>query len=122
MSYRRFVVSSFRHMELTWLEISKLALAQNIKSFRKLIGKDKVLSIAVKANAYGHGLVGCSKIFLENGADVLCVNAVFEAETLRKAGIKSPILIIGYTPLSDLKKAVEFSVSNLFANIELQNP
>jgi alanine racemase len=105
-------------MELSWLEISKSALAHNIKTFRNLIGKDKILSIAVKANAYGHGLVECSKIFLENGADVLCVNAVFEAEELRKAGIKSPILIIGYTPLSDLSKAVQLKCDMIVYNEE----
>ncbi len=105
-------------MELNWLEISKSALAHNIKTFRNLIGKDKILSVAVKANAYGHGLVGCSKIFLENGADVLCVNAVFEAEELRKSGIKSPILIIGYTPLSDLEKAVNLGCDLTVYNTE----
>jgi len=105
-------------MELSWVEISKSALAHNIKTFRNLIGKDKVLSIAVKANAYGHGLVECSKIFLQNGADVLCVNAVFEAEELRKAGIKSPILIIGYTPISDLSDAVKLNCDLTVYNIE----
>ncbi|MBU0728077.1 alanine racemase [Patescibacteria group bacterium] len=105
-------------MELTTVEISKSALAHNIKTFRKLIGKDKVLAVAVKANAYGHGLVECSKEFLKAGADYLCVNAVFEAEELRKAGIKSPILIIGYTPLSDLSKAVKLNCDLTVYNSE----
>ncbi len=105
-------------MELTWLEISKSALVHNLKTFRKLVGKDVVLSQAVKANAYGHGLVECSKILEKGGIDYLCVNAFFEAVTLRKAGIKVPILIIGYTPLSDLEgitklKNVELIVYNL---------
>jgi alanine racemase len=113
-SYRRFV----KYMELSWCEISKSALIHNIKSFRKLIGKDKVLGVAVKANAYGHGLIECSKIFLKAGADYLCVNAVFEAEELRKAGIKSPILIIGYTPLSDLKKVVQLKCDLIVYNEE----
>ena len=105
-------------MELSTVEISKSALIHNIKTFRKLIGKDKVLAIAVKANAYGHGLVECSKIFLSAGADYLCVNAVFEAEELRKAGIKSPILIIGYTPISDLEKAVKLNCELTIYNEE----
>jgi len=89
-------------MDLTWLEISKSALAHNLKTFRRLVGEDVVLAPAAKANAYGHGLVECARIFEKNGADYLCVNAVFEAEILRKAGVRIPILIIGYTPLSDL--------------------
>ncbi|MBN2087689.1 alanine racemase [Candidatus Peregrinibacteria bacterium] len=105
-------------MELSTVEISKSALTHNIKSFRKLIGKDKILAVAVKANAYGHGLVGCAKAFLEAGADYLCVNAVFEAEELRKAGIKSPILIIGYTPLSDLDKVAKLKCDLIVYNQE----
>lgn len=100
-------------MELTWVEISKKNLIHNLKTFRKLVGKDVVLSQAVKANAYGHGLVEFSKILEANGLDYLCVNAPFEAVKLRKAGIKIPILIIGYTPLLDLDK-----VANL-KNVEL---
>lgn len=105
-------------MELTTIEISKSALAHNIKTFRTLIGKNKVLAVAVKANAYGHGLVECSKIFLKAGADYLCVNAVFEAEKIRKSGIKSPILIMGYTPLSDLEKAINLNCELTIYNEE----
>jgi alanine racemase len=105
-------------VELSWIEISKSALAHNIKSFRGLIGKDRVLGVAVKANAYGHGLLECSKIFLRAGADYLCVNALFEAEILRKAGIKSPILIIGYTPLADLKRTVQMDCELIVYNEE----
>ncbi|MBN2096062.1 alanine racemase [Candidatus Peregrinibacteria bacterium] len=89
-------------MDLTWVEISEPALVHNLKMFRKLVGKEVVLAPAVKANAYGHGLTECARIFEENGADYLCVNALFEAKILRKAGIRIPLLIIGYTPLSDL--------------------
>lgn len=91
-------------MELSWVEIDKKALIHNLKSFRKLVGKEVVLAPTVKANAYGHGLIDCAKVFEKNGADYLCVNALFEAKVLRKAGVKLPLLIIGYTPLSDLDK------------------
>ena len=105
-------------MELTWVEISREALTSNIKTFRKLVGKDIKLGVAVKANAYGHGLIESSKIFLKAGADYLCVNALYEAEALRKAGVKAPLLVIGYTPLSDLKKAVELGCELVVYNLE----
>lgn len=98
-------------MNLTWLEISQSALTHNIQTFRKLTGKDVVLAPTVKANAYGHGLIDCARVFLKAGADFLCVNALYEAEALRKGGIKAPLLIIGYTALSDL--------SHLPSNTEL---
>jgi len=114
-------------MQLSWVEISEKALIHNLQTFRKLIGKDVSLAPCVKANAYGHGLVECAKVFEKEGADYLCVNAPFEAETLRKAGIKIPILIIGYTPLSDLEavaalKDVEMIVYNLETLEKIRNP
>ena len=105
-------------MNLSFVEINKGALISNLKSFRRLIGCERVLAVAVKANAYGHGLIECSKIFSENGADYLCVNAVFEAEEIRSAGITTPILIIGYTPLSDLEKAIKLKCELIVYNIE----
>jgi len=105
-------------MELTWVEISKEALTNNVRTFRRLVGDDAKLAPAVKANAYGHGLVETSKVLLEAGADFLCVNALYEAEALRKAGIKSPILIIGYVALSDLGRAVELKCDLTIYNTE----
>lgn len=105
-------------MELSWVEISKKALTSNLKTFRGLIGKDVKLAPAVKANAYGHGLIETSKVLLKAGADFLCINAFFEAEALRKAGIKAPLLIIGYTPLSDLKKAAALKCDLTVYNLE----
>ena len=80
-------------MHLTWVELSKAALARNTKTFRALLGPHKILAPAVKANAYGHGLLECSRVFLENGADFLCVNALYEAEKLRGAAIQSKLAL-----------------------------
>ena len=80
--------------ELVWVEISKKALQNNIKQFRKLIGKNKLLCACVKANAYGHDLVKASQVILESGADWLSVNSLYEARTLRENGTKHPILIL----------------------------
>lgn len=105
-------------MDLTWVEISKKAMTSNIKTFRNLVGKDIKLGVAVKGNAYGHGLIGASKAFLQGGVDYLCLNALFEAEALRKAGIKAPLLLIGYTALEDLRKAVELKCDVTVYNLE----
>ena len=105
-------------MELSWVEISKKALTANIKTFRRLVGPAVKLAPTVKANAYGHGLLECANIFLSAGADFLCINSIHEAEKLRKAGIKAPLLIIGYTLLSDLEKAVRLKCDMVVYNVE----
>ncbi len=105
-------------MDLSWVEISKSALVHNLKEFRRLIGPNVVLAPAVKANAYGHGLVDCGKIMADHGADYLCVNALYEAQALRKAGIKIPILLIGHTPLSDLAEIPKLKLETIVYNLE----
>lgn len=105
-------------MNLTWVEISKSALIHNLQTFRKQVGPNVVLAPAIKANAYGHGLVECGTVFAEHGADYLCVNALYEAEALRKAGIKIPILIIGHTPLSDLGELHKLNLETIAYNPE----
>jgi len=105
-------------MELSWVEISKSALIHNIQTFRKLVGKDVVLAPCVKANAYGHGIVECARIFEKHRADYLCVNAIYEAKILRDSGIKLPILILGYAPLSELSGAVKYDTELTVYNLE----
>ena len=62
--------------DLIWIEISKNAVIKNLKQLRKIVGDDVVLSVAVKANAYGHGIKGISKLLVENGSDWLSVNSI----------------------------------------------
>lgn len=109
---------------LSWVEISKSALAHNVKLLRERvdggrIGNRCVLSACVKANAYGHGLIETSKIFLESGVDWLDVNALYEATTLRNAGITAPIYVMGYTLFDDLEKAFGLDVSLVVYNKEM---
>jgi len=90
----------------TWVEINQQAYQHNLRIFRKLAKKPVKLLVVVKANAYGHGLKEISCLAEEAGVDFLGVNALFEAEALRQAGIKLPILILGYVPEEDVRIAV----------------
>ena len=83
---------------LSWCEISKKAINHNIAEIKKSIGPNVKLMAVVKGNAYGHGAIEVSKIALESGAEYLGVSSFFEAKQLREAAIKSPIVILGFTP------------------------
>lgn len=91
---------------MQWLEIDKSALVHNLQQFKKLIGEKSKLLAVVKANAYGHGIREVSKIALKAGVDWLGVNSLEEGLLLRREGIKSPILIVAYTPFDSLKEAI----------------
>jgi len=82
-----------KHLRPAWLEVSKSALAYNCRNIKKKLGKGVELLAMVKANAYGHGAVECSRIFLKNGAASLGVAIIEEGMELRQAGIKAPILV-----------------------------
>ena len=100
------IMANMMH-SLSWVEIEAARLYRNISLFKKLIGKERILCPAVKANAYGHGLEQSALIMVEAGADWLSVNSLFEAVLIRKAGIKVPIYIMGYVPIDELKIVVE---------------
>lgn len=104
--------------DLIWIEVNKKNIKHNIKTIRKIIGKNTIMAPAVKANAYGHGLIGYSKLILKYGADWLCVNSVWEAEQLRLAGIRKPILVIGYTQIANLYKIIDLRLKTIIYNIE----
>ncbi len=78
----------------TRLEFSKSAFSYNIKYIKKISGAKK-LWLAVKSNAYGHGLLNVSKIAKECGVDGLAVAVLDEALAIRKLGINDLILILG---------------------------
>jgi alanine racemase len=70
-----------------------------------------MIMAAVKADAYGHGAVEASKVFLGNGADRLGVATLTEALELREACIKAPILNFGYTTEEQFENLIENGIS-----------
>jgi alanine racemase len=72
------------------------AIGQNIKNLISVTKKDSKFMAVVKADGYGHGAVPVAKKALQSGAHWLGVARLNEAIELRSAGIKAPILVLGY--------------------------
>jgi alanine racemase len=66
--------------------------------------------VAVKANAYGHGIIEVARQALKSGADALGVARVDEGIRLREAGIDAPVLVFGYTVPSEAARLYEFDL------------
>src|SRR5205807_6874155 len=75
-----------------WAEIDRAALRHNAKVVRDRIGSAEMLAV-VKANAYGHGLLGVAQA-LADDAQLFGVANVEEARTLRES-LPHPIIILG---------------------------
>jgi len=75
-----------------WAEIDRAALRHNANIVQDRIGSAEMLAV-VKANAYGHGLIGVAKA-LADEAQLFGVANLEEALTLRES-LPHPILILG---------------------------
>ncbi|MCI0531565.1 MAG: alanine racemase [candidate division Zixibacteria bacterium] len=107
-----------RHRRPAWLEVSKSALAFNCRNIKKKLGREVQLVAMVKANAYGHGAVECSKIFLKNGASRLGVAIAEEGMELRQAGITAPILVVYPEGLGREDLILKFNLEQVVSDIK----
>ncbi|HVF05203.1 MAG TPA: alanine racemase [Frankiaceae bacterium] len=73
------------------------AIKHNVGVLRTAAGGAEVLA-AVKADAYGHGLVPVARAVLDGGATWLGVALVEEGVALRAAGVEAPVLVLVEPP------------------------
>ncbi|MFL6304225.1 MAG: alanine racemase [Candidatus Sulfotelmatobacter sp.] len=78
----------------TWADVSLATLRQNFRTVQKHVGAAVTVCAVVKADAYGHGAVECSRALQGEGAKWLGVTSLDEAIPLRDAGIQSNILLM----------------------------
>ncbi len=102
----------------TWIEINSKALKNNYKVFRRLIGPKCLLMAVVKSNAYGHNLIDFSLALERFGVDWLGVDSIVEAESLRSAGLRKPILVLGYTLPSKIEVSIKKNISLTISDLE----
>lgn len=85
-------------LKRTWAEISLDNLEHNYRALRARTPQGCKFLGVIKADAYGHGAVPVSGTLSELGCEYLAVSNLEEAVQLRRGGIRTPILILGYTP------------------------
>ena len=85
-------------LKRTWADVSLDDLAHNYHTLRKSVPSSCRFLGVVKADAYGHGAVPISRHLEDLGAEILAISNLEEAVQLRRGGVKTPLLILGYTP------------------------
>lgn len=90
---------------LSYIEISKTNLRNNVRAFRKYLGDKIEIAAVIKGNAYGHGQNEVAKI-IEPYVDYLQIDDLAELLLLRKISHK-PALVFGYVTKNELPKALK---------------
>lgn len=88
-------------------EVNLDALKHNYEQIRCHVPHEVEIMAIVKADAYGHGACQVANLLQEQGVNQFAVAIVKEGEELRRSGITSPILVLGYTPRADIEALIE---------------
>jgi len=107
-----------QHKNKSWVEISKKSILSNISAFKLFVGKKVLFCGVVKANAYGHGFKEVSSVLIKSQIDWYAVDSANEAISLRKLGVRKPILVLGYSRLVELNEIIESNISFVVYNLE----
>ncbi len=123
----------FPYKPLITVYIDRSSLIHNIRQFMTIAPKGR-LAPTLKSNAYGHGIVEIASIIenemkndhtLKSKIPFFCIDSYFEAMTLRSRGIKTPLLILGFTRPEDILisnlKNTSFAITSLYMLREIKN-
>lgn len=111
-----------RNDDFSRLEINLTNCLGNYRYFRSLLKPETKMLVLVKANAYGHGAVEFASMMESAGADYLAVAYPVEGVELRRAGIKTPILVLtSGTDFFDeiIDNGLEPGIPNMYTLTEL---
>ena len=85
--------------------VSREKFFNNIQFVRRLVAPAKVC-VVMKANAYGHGLEALAPVAAEAGADMIGICTNPEAETVRRLGLKTPLLRLRMALEAEMEESV----------------
>ena len=88
-----------KFLRRTWAEVDLNQIVENVKIYVDSRNRKTKIIAVVKADAYGHGDVKVAEALSKSGVDMFAVSNIYEAITLRGAGIGGEILVLGYTPV-----------------------
>ena len=94
-----------------WAEINLSNFDYNVKSIKAKVKNASELIGVIKADAYGHGSIKCAEVLRANGVKTFAIATIQEAITLREAGAKEEIIILGLTPDMYADTIVQYDIT-----------
>ena len=99
----------------TRVKIDLDIIQRNFDAVRRKAGVP-VMAV-VKADAYGHGAVQVARL-LQDKCAFFGVSSIHEALELRQAGLTTPILILGHTPVAAFPTAIRQNIRPTIYSLE----
>lgn len=94
----------------TTASIDLRALRHNLAQARRLAGDREVIAV-VKADAYGHGAAAVARVLAAEGVGRFGVALVEEGRTLREAGLRGEIIVLGGFTSEQASELVDLGLS-----------
>ncbi len=101
--------------------INLLTIKSNYECYINAINEKKIVMAVVKADAYGHGDSVVAKYLSDLGVSHFAVSNIEEAISIRKAGVKGQILILGYTPIDRAEDLLLYDITQTLISEEYAN-
>jgi alanine racemase len=104
------------HQPLIEVGISKDALLHNLRAYQAAY-PDFGIAPVLKSNAYGHDLGLVARALDGERISFFMVDSLYEARRLRAAGVRSTVVVMGYTRPEDITsskyKNVHFAITDI---------
>ncbi|MFW6286321.1 MAG: alanine racemase [Candidatus Sumerlaeota bacterium] len=94
------------------------ALGKNYLTIIEQLPDATRVAAVVKSDAYGHGMVECSRALEKMGVRFLVVSSLLEARTLREADIGADVLIIGPVLEDEALRVIDGDFSIAVGSVE----
>jgi len=98
--------------------INLATLAKNIEHIRACLPQELKVLFAVKSDGYGHGIEAVSRTAEEVGIEYLGAATVEEGASIRHAGVKLPVLMLGPVLTSETCIALELDLTFQVSTLE----
>lgn len=105
-------------MAICRIDIDLDSLRHNVRALKALARAETRFCAVIKADAYGHGLLPTARAALAAGADQLAIGSVEEADTLRSAGIRVPILKVVPTLPEEMEASLAAGIEEMVCDLE----
>lgn len=115
---RKIFRPRINYQPLIEIRISKAAILHNLETFKKTYPKFQFAPV-LKSNAYGHGLVEVASLLDNQNLPFYMVDSFYESLVLRRAFIKTKILVLGFVRMQEILENKLKNVSYGIIDLEI---